>query len=166
MCVTFALWYARLPQSLCPHPLLMETIHAVQQLYLPRHTFCRGRHTNPLSPSVQQNIVLDFFTVLHQCNLGYNTIKTVRSALSTFIMYRGKPVGFHPLVTRVRKGVFALRPALPRSEVTWGVQRVLEYLRTLWSIANLFVRDYKAHFTEYNTPIVCFNIFFWNCLLT
>ena len=38
-------------------------------------------------------------------------------------------LGTHPLVRRFMKGVFILRPALPRYNVTWDVNIVLNYLK-------------------------------------
>ena len=64
-------------------------------------------------------------------------MNTARAALSTFIFINGKPVGSQPLVIRYLKGVFALRPSLPKYQVTWHVQQVLEYLRTLWPLSAL-----------------------------
>ncbi len=43
----------------------------------------------------------------------------------------GFPVGQHPLVVRLLKGVQNLRPALPRYQHSWNVDIVLNYLRTL-----------------------------------
>ena len=40
-------------------------------------------------------------------------------------------VGKHPLVTRFMKGVFQLRPALPRYTETWNVGVVIKYLSNM-----------------------------------
>ncbi len=42
----------------------------------------------------------------------------------------GIPVGQHPLVVRLIKGVQNLRPALPRYQHSWNVDIVLNHLRT------------------------------------
>ena len=49
--------------------------------------------------------------------------------MSTYITVDGAPVGTHPLMKKFMKGVFQLRPALPRNEVTWDTSVVLDYLR-------------------------------------
>ena len=43
----------------------------------------------------------------------------------------GVPVGQHPLVSRLVKGVFNARPPIPRYSSTWDVQIVLNYLESL-----------------------------------
>ncbi len=83
------------------------------------------------------NTVLEFLNTLFDQNLGYSAMNTARAALLTFIFINGKPVGSQPLVIRYLKGVFALRPSLPKYQVTWHVQQVLEYLRTLWPLSAL-----------------------------
>ena len=40
----------------------------------------------------------------------------------------GVPVGQHPIITRLVKGVFNVRPPIPRYCSTWDVQNVLNYL--------------------------------------
>ena len=58
-------------------------------------------------------------------------MNTVRSTLSSFIIIEGFPAGSHPLVRRFLKGVFNLRPALPRHETVWDTSVVLKYLKKL-----------------------------------
>ena len=81
-----------------------------------------------MRPNVKQ--ILDFLT---KCidNLGYSAVNTCRPALSTFISIDFLPIGSHPLVTRFMKGVFSLKPSLPKNNVVWDVNIFLEYLRTL-----------------------------------
>lgn len=58
-----------------------------------------------------------------------------RSAISTtHLPVEGQPLGQHPLVKRFLKGVFELRPALPKYSFTWDVSKVLKLLRR-WSPA-------------------------------
>ena len=55
---------------------------------------------------------------LFKRNLGYTAINTSRSSLSSFLEIDGKPVGQHHLVKRYLKGVFELRPSLPKYQFT------------------------------------------------
>ena len=75
--------------------------------------FCCERQYNPVRPNVKQ--ILDFLT---KCivNLRYSAVKTCRPALSTFISIDFLPIGSHPLVTRFMKGVFSLKPSLPKKQ--------------------------------------------------
>ena len=80
-------------------------------------------------------------TVLFHKGLGYSSLNSARSALSTFISIDGQSVGSHPLMRRFMKGVFNLRPALPRNEVTWDTNVVLHYLRSLSPVKNLDLKQ-------------------------
>ena len=89
-----------------------------------------------MSPDVRD--VLNFMTVCYDDgNLGYSALGTIRSALSTFIFIEGVPVGTHHLVTRFMKGVFATRPSLPKTTVTWDTCVVLNYLKSMYPAKTL-----------------------------
>lgn len=76
------------------------------------------------SPSVSD--VLLFFTNLYESGLGYSSINLARSALSTVIgMLDGVKLGEHVLVKRFLRGVYKLRPPVPRYKVTWDAGLVL-----------------------------------------
>jgi hypothetical protein len=86
-------------------------------------------HIDPLNPSIEQGI--EFLTTLFDAELGYSSINTARSALSSILpMYEGRKFGEHPLVTRFLKGIFELKPALPRYPEIWDVQIVLDHLQS------------------------------------
>ena len=55
-------------------------------------------------------------------------MNTARSSLSTFINIDGEPVGQHPVITRFMKGVFNIKPAVPKYNFTWDVGVVITYL--------------------------------------
>ena len=76
--------------------------------------FCSGNSIDPDSANTESGI--GFLTHLFKSNLGYSAISTARSALSTMIMdVNNVPFGQHVLVKHLMKGIFELRPALPRS---------------------------------------------------
>ena len=83
---------------------------------------------------------MHFLTEQFRTGIGYSAISTIRSALSTFICLEGFPAGSHPLVRRFLKGVFNIRPALPKHETTWDTSIMLRYLRKLSPVRNL---DFK-----------------------
>lgn len=105
--------------------------------YLQRwELYCREQKINPLSASVVDGI--NFLGDLYQKPLSYSAINTARSALSTVIFpAEGGTFGNHPLVTRFLKGVFTVRPSLPRYQEIWDVSTVLSYLKTLHPPGNL-----------------------------
>ena len=81
---------------------------------------------------------LKFLTYLYQTGVGYSAINTARSALSAVIKSDSfRTFGEHPLVTRFLKGVFELKPSLPRYSAMWDVGTVLSYLQSLTAIEDL-----------------------------
>lgn len=67
-------------------------------------------------------------------------MNTARSAVSTILNINGSPAGQHPLVKRFLKGVYNIKPALPRYSATWDVSVVLKYLCTLSPVKNLSLK--------------------------
>ena len=62
---------------------------------------------------------------------GYSSVNTPRSVLSTTIKTENEiPFGELSLVYRLLKGVFNLRPALPRYSTTLDVSLVLKYIKS------------------------------------
>ena len=79
------------------------------------------------------NEVVEFLTFLFESGEGYSAINSARSALSTMIVDKNSmPVGRVPAVKRFMKGVFRLRPSLPRYSCIWDVNIVLDYLKVFY----------------------------------
>ena len=75
--------------------------------------FCRERYTDPIQATTEMGI--EFLTEYFKIGVGYSSVNSERSALSSII----KPVcnitfGKSPLVCRLLKEVFNMRPALPK----------------------------------------------------
>jgi integrase len=83
------------------------------------------------------NDVLEFLTHLFESGIGYSAINTARSALSTFIFINNRPVGEHPLVTRLLRGVFNKRPVFPKHTSTWDPHILLDYLKSMSPVKKL-----------------------------
>lgn len=94
---------------------------------------------------MQTNVgpILAFLTEqFEQFKLSYSAMNTARCALSTFlILPGGHTVGTHPLISRFIRGVFQIRPNLPRYSTIWDVSVVLTYLKTLSPVSDLKLRD-------------------------
>ena len=76
--------------------------------------------------------VLSYLADLFKGGLGYSALCTHRSALSTIISIPGYGVlSDHPLITRFIKGVFNLRPSVPRYTFTWDTDILLKFLKSL-----------------------------------
>ena len=79
--------------------------------------------------------LLAFLTVLFHEGKSYNTLCVARSAISALSIKEHMTIGSHQLIKRFLTGVFKMRPALPRNNVTWDPQIVLNFLKN-WSPAN------------------------------
>jgi hypothetical protein len=77
---------------------------------------------------------LDFFTSLYENSLSYSAINSARSALSAFGIV-------HDVVIRLMKGIYNLRPPMPRYIHTWDVSIVFKELRHLSPVKYLTLKN-------------------------
>ena len=93
-------------------------------------SWCSERKIDPISCAIQP--FLEFLTSLFKEGLQYRTINTIRSAISmTHKHIEGTPLGQHPLVSRLLRGVYNTRPPQPRYSATWDVDIVIKYFQSL-----------------------------------
>ena len=103
------------------------------------HSWCLGRKVDSFRPTLAD--ITGFLAHSFDEGLEYRTLNTYRSALSGVLPpIDGFPVGQHPLVVRLLKGVLNLRPAMPRYQQSWNVDTVLTYLQTLPNNEDLSLR--------------------------
>ena len=94
------------------------------------HCWCIAREVDPLCPSLAD--ITGFLAHSFDEGLEYRTINTYRYALSGVLPpMEGFPVGQHPLVVRLLKGILNLRPAMPRYQQSWDINVALDYMRFL-----------------------------------
>ncbi|XP_028394449.1 uncharacterized protein LOC114518643 [Dendronephthya gigantea] len=99
-------------------------------------SFCQENRINIEQADINDG--LKFLTFLYNQGVGYSAINTARSALSAVITLGShRTFGEHPLVTRFLKGVFELKPSLPRYSVVWDVGVVLKFLQSMPSLENM-----------------------------
>ena len=92
--------------------------------------WCTERKVDPFSCTVKY--FLEFLTSLYKEGLQYRTINTIRSAVSTTHDHiEGVPIGKHPLVSRLFRGIHNLRPPQPRYVTTWDVDTVVQHLKSM-----------------------------------
>ena len=94
--------------------------------------FCSSNNIDASHATV--NVGIEFLTYLfREKKLGYSAINnSARSALSNFIQNNDTiPFGKLPVVIRFMKGIFRLRPSLPKYTVIYDPQIVLDYLKTI-----------------------------------
>ena len=88
--------------------------------------FCSERNFSPYETTTNQ--VLLFLYDLFQSGVEYSVMSSARFSLSTIINIDGVPVGQDPVITRFIKGVFNIKPALPKHNFTWDVGIVITYI--------------------------------------
>ena len=86
--------------------------------------------------------VANFLVSLYGEGYQYNSVNACRSAISSIHdKVDGVDVGQHPIITRLLKGVYNMRPPLPRYSDTWDVQMVLNYIETLGQSEDLSLKS-------------------------
>ena len=101
--------------------------------------WCSRREIDPFSCDIRH--FLDFLSELFEDGLQHRTINSICSAVSmTHDQVEGVPIGQHPLVTRLLKGVYNLRPPQPRYSDTWNVDMVIRHLQSLGSNSKLTLK--------------------------
>ena len=76
---------------------------------------------------------LEFLTDLYDSGISYSAINTARSAISSIVICntKGHTLGANSLVSRFMKGIYELRPSIPRYKTIWDASIVLRFLTTL-----------------------------------
>ena len=104
--------------------------------------WCHKRQIELLQASVIQ--VVEFLTDCYHEGKEYSTINTYRSVLSTTLCSMNDDrdsLGSHPLIARLLKGVYVLRPPTPRYSYTWDVSKVTDYLKTFVPLRELSLKS-------------------------
>jgi hypothetical protein len=92
--------------------------------------WCEGRESDHVLDPVSE--VLTFLAEQFEQGKLYRTINVLRSAISSAHVYvDNKPIGQHPLIIKLMKGVSISRPPQPRYQHTWNVATVTKYLSLL-----------------------------------
>ena len=76
-------------------------------------------------------LVIEFLTHLFQSGVGYSTISSAKAAVINFIsLTSDSPMdGSSAIFQKFMRGIFSLKPALPKYGMTWDAALVLKYLR-------------------------------------
>ena len=76
--------------------------------------------------------ILEFLTELFHKGLSYSAVNTAKAAILNFIqLSSGRSFqGDEVILQKFMRGIFTLRPSLPRYGSTWDVSIVLKYLRS------------------------------------
>lgn len=69
--------------------------------------------------------------------MSYSAFNSYRSTLSTIIpRIDGFQIGKHPTVVQFLKGVYNLKPVVPKYACVWGVSVVLKFLNSVTRMTN------------------------------
>ena len=99
-----------------------------------------SRQKDPLHSDIIT--IMNFMYELYESGKTYSLMNTTRSALSSFVLLEdGLNVGTHPLLCRFFKGIFNLRPPLPRYTHIWDARIILNHLRSLSPIKYLSLKN-------------------------
>lgn len=86
--------------------------------------------------------VIHFLTAQFDKGLSYSTINSYRSAISScHELIEGLPAGQHPYVVRLLKGMFYIRPPVPKYALTWDVGKVVSFLKGLPQVKYLSLKQ-------------------------
>lgn len=85
--------------------------------------YCQQNSKDAFCPSVTD--ILCFLTHVYNTGAKYGTLNSCRSALSLLV---GQRFVNNDSIQRFLKGVFRLRPTLPKYNLTWNVDLVLNFL--------------------------------------
>lgn len=85
--------------------------------------YCKNHNQNVFESSIPH--IVTFLTEQYDKGASYGTINSHRSALSLLI---GNNLALDECVKRLLKGIFKLRPSLPKYSSTWDPQIVLNHI--------------------------------------
>ena len=114
--------------------ILMSWANGTKKQYNPHiHDwieFCQIKKIDPIQADIL--VGAEFLANKFMKGLGYSAVNSARCALSAFMAPQdGITFGKNPTISRLLKGVFRSRPALPKYVVTYDAGIVLNYLRSL-----------------------------------
>ena len=92
--------------------------------------FCHQQQIDKINPSLGE--ILTYLTRLHNEGLSYSAINTAKSMLSSmFEIIHKSDIGGNILIKRFMKGIYHLKPVVPKTLFTWDVKTVLRYLENM-----------------------------------
>ena len=93
-------------------------------------SWCSERKVDPFSCSIEE--IMNYLSSLFDKGREYNTINGHRSAISTLHQQvEGYPIGQHPRICELMKGIARMKPPTPRYINIWDVDQVLKYFKTM-----------------------------------
>ena len=98
------------------------------------------REIDPVHADIKD--ALEFLADMFGNNFSYSGINSALSALSAILQSsQNHTFGEHPDVKRFMKGIYQIRPPMPRYNKTWDVNIVLQYLQSMDRATELSIKD-------------------------
>ena len=103
-------------------------------------SWCNEREINSFHCPL--NEILEYLAAIFDEGREHSTINGARSAISAYHVHvDNKPVGEHPLICALVKGVSNIRPPKPRYCSTWDINTVLRHIISMGQNTDLNHRD-------------------------
>ena len=111
------------------------------KIYIKRWiSFCEQHGESSTTTCV--NKILDFLTHLYHENLSFSAIGTAKSTIASFVTCTDeKNLHDNGDLKRFMKGICNLRPPRPKYGITWDVDTVLKFLKTLFPLDKLSLKE-------------------------
>jgi len=107
-----------------------NTKSAYQSSWVSWSDWCNRHSLNPMLSELKN--FLSYLTFLYSDGKAYSTVNVHRSMLSvTLDPIDGHPIGSHPLVIQLLKGVYNSNPPQPKYKELWDADVVLNHLSNL-----------------------------------
>lgn len=94
--------------------------------------YCEDNNIDTFKPEVER--IVEWLTLKFEEGLSYSALNSYRSAIS-FIC--GEYVGKNPLISRLLKGMYNVRPAKPRYNEIYDLDPVIQKLKTMFPLSGL-----------------------------
>lgn len=102
--------------------------------------FCEIRKASCSESNIKT--LIEFFTFLFEKGYAYSSINTAKSALLTTVTVDNSySWNDNPDVLRFFKGIYNLKPPLPKYTYTWDVNILLNFLECLMPLSELTLKD-------------------------
>lgn len=101
--------------------------------------WCNRQQVNCELPTEKD--IADYLISLHTEGKSYSVLNTHRSMLFQTLQLISGRVFDSIIITRIMKGLYNVNPPKPKYRVTWDVSVVLAYIRTLYPLEALSLKD-------------------------
>ena len=104
------------------------------------HNFCEERNCNSIESDLKT--IIDFLTYLHYQGYSYSGINTAKSALMSLVTVNNSSSwSLDPDLNRFIKGIYNIKPPLPKYSSTWDVDIVLRFLSNWMPLSDSTLKE-------------------------